>query len=231
MFDEWLQKVTPEIVKKNFLVQINEKAEALGVSLTVEHLLPGLQKVITSEKNSPEKLQLYVRLLFKEMTRLIGFLSRSEITAGYNGIRENLIPIFKFFFESDLVEDTTRSELQKEVVDQLALITKTLIHDDRVELVLPIMLDLLKDVIDEEKRILGLEMLDALVFDLGPDICRNYLMYEIVSLQDDSVYRVRKETVKHIVNISKVLEKQMFLGCILPVFKKLCNDQIWGVRR
>ena len=77
--------------EKNFLVQINEKAEALGVSLTVEHLLPGLQKVITSEKNPPEKLQLYVRLLFKEMTRLIGFLSRSEITAGYNGIRENRI--------------------------------------------------------------------------------------------------------------------------------------------
>lgn len=93
------------------------------------------------------------------------------------------------------------------------------------------MLDLLKDDIDEEKRILGLNMLDALVFDLGPDICRNYLMYEIVSLQDDSVYRVRKETVKHIVNISKVLEKNMFLGCILPVFKRLANDQIWGVRR
>ena len=42
---------------------------------------------------------------------------------------------------------------------------------------------------------------------------------------------MRKETVKHIVNISKVLEKNMFLGCILPVFKKLCNDQIWGVSR
>ena len=96
---------------------------------------------------------------------------------------------------------------------------------------LPIMLDLLKDDIDEEKRILGLEMLDALVFDLGPDICRNYLMYEIVSLQDDSVYRVRKETVKYIVNISKVVAPQMFLGCLLPVFKKLCTDQIWGVRR
>jgi hypothetical protein len=74
-------------------VQLNEKAEALGVSLTVEHLLPGLQKVITSEKNPPEKLQLYVRLLFKEMTRLISYLSKSEITAGYNGIRDNLIPI------------------------------------------------------------------------------------------------------------------------------------------
>jgi len=67
-----------------------------------------------------------------------------------------------FFFEYDLFEDTTRSKLQKEVVDQLVLITKTLIHDNRVELVPPIMLDLLEDDTDEEKRIIGLEMLDAL---------------------------------------------------------------------
>lgn len=136
------------------------------------------------------------------MPKMVEFLRKSEITAGYNGIRDNLIPLFRFFFESPQIEDTTRTELQGTVISQLALVTKALIHDDRVELILPIMLDLLKDDIDEEKRILGLEMLDALVVDLGPEICRNYLMYEIVSLQDDSVYRVRKETVKHIVGIS-----------------------------
>jgi hypothetical protein len=48
MFDEWFLKVTPEIVKKNFMAQLNEKAQALGVSLTVEHLLPGLQRILTS---------------------------------------------------------------------------------------------------------------------------------------------------------------------------------------
>lgn len=180
--------------------------------------------MITSDRNAPDKLQTYIRILLKETTKLIGYLSQSEITAGYNGIRDNIIPIFKFFFESSKIEDTTRAELAADTIQQMALVTKVLIHDDRVEIVLPIMLDLLKDDIDEEKRILGLEMLDALVFDLGPEICRNYLMYEIVSLQDDSVYRVRKETVKHIVNISKVLEKQMFLGCILPVFKRLSQD-------
>jgi len=56
MFDDWFQKTTPDLNKKNFLVQINEKAEMLGVSLTVEHLLPGLQRIIISDKNLPDKL-------------------------------------------------------------------------------------------------------------------------------------------------------------------------------
>ena len=42
---------------------------------------------------------------------------------------------------------------------------------------------------------------------------------------------MRKETVKRIVNIANVVSSDMFLGVLLPVFKKLCTDQIWGVRR
>jgi hypothetical protein len=56
-------------------------------------------------------------------------------------------------------------------------------------------------------------------------------MHEIVSLQDDPIYRVRKETVMRMVNISKVLGKEIFLHILFPVFKKLTNDPIWGVRR
>jgi serine/threonine-protein phosphatase 4 regulatory subunit 1 len=56
-------------------------------------------------------------------------------------------------------------------------------------------------------------------------------MYEIVSLQDDSVYRVRKETVTRMINISVVLGKEIFLRILFPVFKKLSNDSVWGVRR
>ena len=56
-------------------------------------------------------------------------------------------------------------------------------------------------------------------------------MYEIVSLQDDPIYRVRKETVLKIINVSKVLGRDIFLHILFPVFKKLSNDQIWGVRR
>ena len=33
------------------------------------------------------------------------------------------------------------------------------------------------------------------------------------------------------ISISRVLGKDIFLGVLFPVFKKLANDSIWGVRR
>ena len=90
----------------------------------------------------------------------------------------------------------------------MQLITKALINEDRAAYIFPIVRDLLQD--DEEKRIIGLELLDTLAFDFGPQICQNYLIYEIVALRDDSRYKVRKETVKRIVNISKVVSSEMF---------------------
>ena len=103
--------------------------------------------------------------------------------------------------------------------------------EDRTDRVLPIILDSIRDDADEERRILGLEMVDLLAESLGKETCTNYLMYEIVSLQDDSVYRVRKETVQRMINISKTVGKDIFLRILFPVYKKLCNDQVWGVRR
>lgn len=110
------------------------------------------------------------------------------------------------------------------MIDQLGLISQTLVHEDRIELLLVLVLELLKDDSEEEKRIIGLRLLDKMASDFGPNICSNYLMYEIVSLQDDPVYSVRKETVRCIVNISKVVPEEYFIGVLLPVFKKLCSD-------
>jgi hypothetical protein len=45
------------------------------------------------------------------------------------------------------------------------------------------------------------------------------------------VYRVRKETVLRMLNISKVVGNEIFLTLLFPVFKKLAADPIWGVRR
>jgi hypothetical protein len=40
----------------------------------------------------------------------------------------------------------------------------------------------LKDDSDEEKRVVGLILLDTLAEDFGQEVCSNYLIYEIVSL-------------------------------------------------
>lgn len=122
----------------------------------------------------------YIRIMFNELGKLIAFLSASEITAGYNGIRDHLTPLYNDFYLNGLLDDDTRYEMQSIVVDQMAMITKVFMNEDRADKILPIVLELLKD--DEDKRIAGLELLDVLAPDFGSEICQNYLIYEIASL-------------------------------------------------
>jgi len=46
-----------------------------------------------------------------------------------------------------------------------------LVSNDKNELVLPPLLDMLKDDSNEEKRVVGLQLLDTLANILGPEIC------------------------------------------------------------
>ena len=73
------------------------------------------------------------------------------------------------------------------------------------EKVLPIIMDCIKDDEDEERRFTGVVLIDELADTLGHEICRDHLMYELVSLQDDPIFKVRREVVMRLVRISRVL--------------------------
>ena len=229
IYKNWSTDKLTDKQRKKFLSKLTEQADILGVALSVEHLLPGLIGILQDRSMDQEQYQEYIKILFNELGKLISFFSRSTSSAGYSGIKDHLTPLYNEFFLSGLVDDDTRIELQSLAVEQMAMITKVFMYEDRADKILPILLELLKD--DEDKRIAGLELLDVLAADFGAEICQNYLIYEIVSLQDDPRYKVRKETVRRIVNISKVVQPEIFQGVLLPVFKKLCTDHIWGVRR
>jgi len=49
-------------------------------------------------------------------------------------------------------------------------------------------------------------------------------MYDFISLQDDPVFKIRREVVVRLIRISKMLGDQIFTGVIIPVFKKLSQD-------
>lgn len=70
-------------------------AELLGVSLTVEHLLPALSELFKQDEGSEKG---YIKLIFASLDKLIDFLAASEITVGYNGIRDYITPFFYEFF-------------------------------------------------------------------------------------------------------------------------------------
>lgn len=54
-----------ETRKRAFFISLPLLIDTLGVSLAVEHLLPGLMTVITNPRNDPERAQIYVIQLFK----------------------------------------------------------------------------------------------------------------------------------------------------------------------
>ena len=47
-----------------------------------------------------EQYQEYIKILFNELGKLISFFSHSTISAGYNGIRDHLTPLYNEFFLS-----------------------------------------------------------------------------------------------------------------------------------
>lgn len=134
------------------------------------------------------------------------------------------MPMFAEFFQTERLDEQTKQDLQAEVIELLVRVCTLMTVEDRTERLLPLILDCIRDDSDEEKRILGLELVDKLAELLGKDHCQNFLMYEIISLQDDQIYRVRKETVIRMINISKVLGREIFLKFLFPVYKKLAAD-------
>ena len=203
------------------LAKYFEVAELIGVSLTVEHLLPCLIELLKQDNEKG-----YAKMIFSQelFNKLIDFLASSTITVGYNGLRDHIMQLLTEFFLPDKLDETLRQELMPNMLKCLVKASQILTTEDRTDRVLPIILDSIRDDSDEDRRILGLEMVDLLAESLGKDTCTNYLMYEIVSLQDDSVYKVRKETVQRMINISKTVGKDIFLRILFPVYKKLCND-------
>lgn len=92
------------------------------------------------------------------------------------------MPFFYDFFQSEKIDESLKQEILNDVIDLLVKVSKIMTNEDRAEKVLPIILETIRDDSDEEKRILGLQLVDKLAEQIGRDNCQNFLMYEIVSL-------------------------------------------------
>ena len=110
-YKNWSTLKMTDKKRKAFLQTLCDQAEYLGVSLAVEHLLPNLLDLMTNKSLDQDKYQDCVILLFSQLEKLIRFLSRSEITAGYEAIRDHLTPIYNEYFLSGYLEDDVRLQL------------------------------------------------------------------------------------------------------------------------
>jgi hypothetical protein len=71
-----------------------------------------------------------------------------------------------------------------------------------LSVILPIILDSINDSEDEDRRLTSIILIDELAETLGEDVCRDHLMYDFVSLQDDPAFKIRRELVTRLIRIS-----------------------------
>lgn len=75
------------------------------------------------------------------------------------------------FYSTEKVEDLLKLDLNNELIDLLVSVSQVLTDEDKAEKVLPIILEIVRDDGDEEKRIIGLDLIDRIAEYIGKDIC------------------------------------------------------------
>lgn len=65
----------------------------------------------------------------------------------------------------------------------------------------------------------------------GTELCEQFVTHEIMSLAEESSFKVRKATAEHIVAICKVVSPSTFVQKMFPLYCHLATDSIWGVRK
>lgn len=88
--------------KLEFLESIAEMATALGVSLSVEKLMPAVLLLVVKNPISGEEGNVK-NIVFRQTGALLEFFSTSELSAGYLGLTDSLIPLFEDFFCQELM--------------------------------------------------------------------------------------------------------------------------------
>jgi HEAT repeat len=74
-------------------------------------------------------------------------------------------------------------------------------------------------------------LLNSLSEILGPELCLQFILPEIICLMEDPVFRVRKSAAQNVDAVFRTAGPLQANKRLLPSFLKLCGDEIWGVRK
>jgi serine/threonine-protein phosphatase 4 regulatory subunit 1 len=75
------------------------------------------------------------------------------------------------------------------------------------------------------------ELLNLLAEHLGHDLCKQFVIPEVVSLAEDPVFRVRKSTALNFQNVCRVGGEYELFERLMPAFVRLSKDDMYRVRR
>ena len=157
---------------------IADVARSVGHKDTTEHILPVLAPL--AQDSEPAIKQ----QLVQQMSELAKFCVQNE-GEGYNNMVNSILPITASLLEDEKADVRLAASLT--LVDIAGLLKP----EDIGKHILTIVLQLAHDDDSEEIRMTAAELLNMLAECMGQDLCKQFIIPEMISLAEDPVFRVR----------------------------------------
>eukprot|EP01031_Cornospumella_fuschlensis_P037207 gene37207-45162_t len=198
---------------------ISDVAKTIGFPLTLQTLIPLLDPLI---KDAEHVVRQHLVEQLKHLSK-IAFTDGGE--EGYRCIRDKLLPLAAVLLEDE------KQEVRQSASLTIVEMAKYIRPDDIGQHVLTIILRLAHDDDKEDYRMTAAQLLNLLAETMGQDLCRQFIIPEVVSLSEDPVFRVRKSTALNFHFICKVGGEHELLERLMPAFVRLSKDDMYRVRR
>jgi len=148
---------------------------------------------------------------------------------GYRLYLNEVLPLLR-----TLIQDTQR-EARTAGCTALAAVAPLARAEDMGAAVLTIALELahVEEGVEEEegKRVSACGLLGALAESLGPDLCMQFIIPEVLNLMEDALFKVRKALLGALEGVCRTAGPTATRERILPCFLARCSDEVWGVRK
>eukprot|EP00744_Colponema_vietnamica_P002243 GILI01003566.1.p1 GENE.GILI01003566.1~~GILI01003566.1.p1 ORF type:complete len:751 (-),score=141.61 GILI01003566.1:76-2328(-) len=196
-----------------------DAARDIGYTRTVSHILPLIESILNDTETSVRQA------IMEKLKTLADFLFEQNPQEAYTHVLNVLLPIC-----ADKLTDE-HPEVRVGAGESLVHISSLLRSEDRGTHVLTMVLRLAHDDEHEEFRVKAIELLSELADQLGRDLCQQFVALEMISLGEDPSFRVRKATAQHFPKVCQVVGPDFTTKRMLPVFLRMSEDAIWGVRK
>ena len=140
--------------------------------------------------------------MLERLPEIVGYLEKHNACEQH--IKNTIIPILIQFLNFNHLD------IKEEAGQQLGRIAHKLNDMDRGDYVLKHVIEMAHDDSNEDNRIVAVQLFSSMSECFGSQLCEQFIGLEILSLGDDTSVKVRKEAIKHLPAISKMVSKAFF---------------------
>ncbi|CAK91467.1 unnamed protein product (macronuclear) [Paramecium tetraurelia] len=189
------------IDKENYTKHISYCVRNLGQKSTDK-----LPMIMEKYKNEDERFQ----IMFIEQLNLIYEASLQA--------QQPVIQILSFFLLNSILK------IKELAGSQLTKIALHLQGDEKGNQLLPIIIKMAHDDLNQDNRIVALQLMGKLSSMFGIQLSESFIAFEVMSLGEDSKQDVRKEAVNQLPLVAKVVGKDFFNKKLFPFYMKRCKE-------